>query len=507
MRAAFIAAPLIGTILFLSSLLFIVNLSKYETSQVSYSVSDAYHNRITSLLEMYRSDMAAVFSVGLSRAIEKFLLSQCWTSPPFGMQLQAPWSEANEQTQRLQFCRQLNSLAQSSVCSINPNYGLKNWLSYLNETVSFEGITFTPANPAEFTRLTETTSSFQVNCDLIQDPTQCRSYSCTWSPPPEGQVAGGRCSGGMRNTQGNAVCAAFISTDTFDCDAFARGDLKCAGNLPGCDSGVFYVKANVQDPTVYFYLPRVSATDGAGNIVRSGALSDKDFYVPVNFPLFKYYDAAYEYAKEIMLDVQAGYCVGDSADCSKKSAGAAVELEPEPQQNRDGRQGGEGRPQQGSNTALTGEAGQQSNSESGRDFTEAFNKARRKASAKLVVRTILPVAQSVEEMFPELHLEFSTSSDYQALLDRSSFVPSYNLLGNDGQSLASAFEGSLSPFKAACKEENCLAGSDGQVYTGAYAPSLYLPTRIVDDSSVYRANPDKPNDFCFSPNWVTSAQR
>ncbi|NYZ77984.1 hypothetical protein H0N96_01105, partial [Candidatus Micrarchaeota archaeon] len=77
-RRAFIAAPLLGAIVFLASIIFVVNLSKQESANTALVVSEAYHNRLTSLLEVYRSDVSALFRGSLSQVVESFLAKQCW---------------------------------------------------------------------------------------------------------------------------------------------------------------------------------------------------------------------------------------------------------------------------------------------------------------------------------------------------------------------------------------------------------------------------------------------
>ncbi len=77
---AFIAAPLLGTIIFVACVVFIINLNKIEQSNVVLSEGDAYHNRIVSLLEMYRSDTASLFRQQLTFVIENYLANQCWAN-------------------------------------------------------------------------------------------------------------------------------------------------------------------------------------------------------------------------------------------------------------------------------------------------------------------------------------------------------------------------------------------------------------------------------------------
>ena len=79
MKKAFIAAPLLGTIIFLAAILFVSYISQADKIEVTKIVSDAYHNRIVTILDNYRSDLKALFSVSIARSIESYLTTQCWS--------------------------------------------------------------------------------------------------------------------------------------------------------------------------------------------------------------------------------------------------------------------------------------------------------------------------------------------------------------------------------------------------------------------------------------------
>jgi len=66
-KRGFISAPLIGSVIFLAAVIFIVNLQNVEASASLRIANDAYHNRVSSVLEEYRSDLASIFREGLSR--------------------------------------------------------------------------------------------------------------------------------------------------------------------------------------------------------------------------------------------------------------------------------------------------------------------------------------------------------------------------------------------------------------------------------------------------------
>jgi len=76
---AFIAAPLLGTIIFLAAVLFVVHVTESERAAVETIVQDVYNKRVTTMLEDYRSDLQSLFALSVSRSIEKFLTSECWT--------------------------------------------------------------------------------------------------------------------------------------------------------------------------------------------------------------------------------------------------------------------------------------------------------------------------------------------------------------------------------------------------------------------------------------------
>ncbi|MEK6842993.1 MAG: hypothetical protein AABY04_00735, partial [Candidatus Micrarchaeota archaeon] len=59
-KKGFIAAPLLGTLIFLICILVIINMTRAESSAVSQAVSDAYHNKLVSTVEIYRSDLGSV---------------------------------------------------------------------------------------------------------------------------------------------------------------------------------------------------------------------------------------------------------------------------------------------------------------------------------------------------------------------------------------------------------------------------------------------------------------
>lgn len=303
---AFIAAPLIGAIVFLTAIVFVVNINKAETNAVSQTAQEAYHNRISSIVELYRADAGSLFRESMKTVIEDALTSQCWSSlftVTVGVD-GAVTAEAKRtalKQARFQTCQKIKDTVHTIVCSntgsssdnrcadaclgspdeeaclnrceaSGRSYGLQRWLTILNQEYSFEGIELSPSNKDSFERFFNP----RENGDL------------DWVTY-------------IRN------CQALIPELAIDCAAFAEGELQCCKKdsgtekcaaqdvIPGCDSGIFYVKIKPSDPTVYASLPRVQARDDAGNYIRAGALSDAgEFFLPISFPLFRYLDKAHE---------------------------------------------------------------------------------------------------------------------------------------------------------------------------------------------------------------------
>ncbi|MFH0835089.1 MAG: hypothetical protein V1881_01995 [Candidatus Micrarchaeota archaeon] len=296
MRRAFIAAPLLGTIIFLAAIVFVVSLNKIEVGETAIITNDAYHNRIVSLLEIYRTDLGSVFRESLSRVIETYLTKECWWTL---FDVRNEKADRDLEAIRFRECDKINGIIEEVVCSYASGgsssaecqgelgqqsqscehsalYGLPAWIYALNETVPFEGITFAPANADQF--------SVFLNSQDPNYPTLCR---------------------------------ALLGGGVFDCAAFAKGDLQCCSVeaadenappceertdakgvkgriIPGCENGAFFVKVDIQDPSIYPIMPRIFSDDKTGNQVRSGAISDANFYLPINYPLFRYYDRAFK---------------------------------------------------------------------------------------------------------------------------------------------------------------------------------------------------------------------
>ncbi len=334
-RRAFIAAPLLGAIVFLASIVFVINLSKQESANTARVVSEAYHNRLTSLLEVYRSDVAALFRGSLSQVVEAFLSKQCWlnlfliSNNPTELDAGAcdgdikncdlnKNGELDLKELRYYGCKRANKVIRESICPlptsgstcIKPDcypscatdlnckkecedyelclaknsYGLSKWMRYLlpttRGTVVFEGIKYEIAN------------SDQVDKTFINPEN------------PDDFVKS---------------CKALLQGSIFDCDAFSSGNMQCLDSgkvVEGCEEGTFFVKVSLTDQSVYPNLPRVEASDELGNTIRSGAIGEQEFfYLPITYPLFKYYDHAFNFYEDLeekdssVPSVPEGMCV------------------------------------------------------------------------------------------------------------------------------------------------------------------------------------------------------
>ncbi|NYZ78083.1 hypothetical protein H0N96_01640, partial [Candidatus Micrarchaeota archaeon] len=182
-----------------------------------------------------------------------------------------------------QACRQYDE------CRAKNSYGLNKWIRYLDDTVIFEGIRYELANKK------------QVEDAFIK-------------PTSPGEFID--------------RCKKLLEGSIFDCDAFSKeppNNMRCKDGdkvVEGCDEGNFFVKVSLTDPDVYPNLPRIVASDGFGNEIRSSAIGEEEyFYLPINYPLFKYYDNAFvfysdleEKNKQTMPSVPEGTCVAGAKE-------------------------------------------------------------------------------------------------------------------------------------------------------------------------------------------------
>ena len=366
MKKAFIAAPLLGTFIFLACIAFVVNLSNTEKLASSQVVNDAYHNRLVSLLEVYRTDLASIFREGIIRTTEYFLMRQGWNE--FDLNQNAGWflsggagscvstiaggpdcsgstdrdacagqpgcswltegiadqnSDGKVSYEELRFvkCDNLRALTSQIICSLpktvdaggaglNYAYGLPQWMSKIcggldcsNPTIPFEGMTFDIANR----------DAMKVFLPNVSETDETK-----------------------RQASINAYqehCLAMMKGSVFDCNNFAKPvdagkpfrcckaattwNQPCAPEdvVPGCEDGTFFLNVSLNNTLVYPAMPRLNASDGRGNQIRSGAIGESDFLLPINYPLFRYYNYAFGVYKQLAYgdNYPAGYPTGDQA--------------------------------------------------------------------------------------------------------------------------------------------------------------------------------------------------
>ncbi len=307
-KRAFIAAPLIGTIIFVTAIVFIVNIDRSESNSINQISQEAYHNRVNSIVELYRSDAGSLFKEDIKTVVEQALTRECWTSL-FGIRVKNAPSDgtsqkiANLQQAKYTQCQVTRDTLNAVICShtgdpsdaacVNAcstsrgadytrciascggtrSYGLQRFLQNINQEFNFEGITLLPSNVQKFN-------------DFFNPQTN----------------------GAADTTQYVTNCRNLIKGVTMDCAAFSRGQLQCCKRstnsptdvcepnnvIPGCEQGTFFVSMSPSDPGVFENLPRIQAKDDAGNYLRGGALGDADeLLLPINFPLMKYFNASF----------------------------------------------------------------------------------------------------------------------------------------------------------------------------------------------------------------------
>lgn len=378
MKKAFIAAPLIGTVIFLVAIFFAVNLSKTESSAVSEIASNAYHSRLVSLMELYRSDLKSVFKTGISNSVESVISKQCWNYP---LTLQydinsnglhepntlsanglgffpSNYVFKDEVEKRLDYCFRLKKTVGGLVQSSGRGSELKQWLANLNNSITFEGITFELSSPSKFEEFRKKLNSYPFWSPNGKPPACVISSSSSLSNEPAPNCPNlGSGPNQCNDDETRKVCSngteveQLIGKGLFDCFSFALKadpteninsfscctpegsraqesyynniqdgtehfngkqsviDNECVpGNgknnyLAGCEGGQFYYQLNVKSPEIYPLLPRIKANDGKGNIIRSGGLADENEYLLIRYPFFKYYDLSLKFARIIAFGI------------------------------------------------------------------------------------------------------------------------------------------------------------------------------------------------------------
>ncbi len=267
---AFIAAPLLGTMIFLIAILYAVNLSKDEASAVSQIGDDAYHNRLVSMLEIYRDDLLGFFSDGLRQNTEDFLSSAAWS----GLNDVKEFSAAERSSKCENIANTVRGQLISSGTS-NQNFlnGFSDLLNEVRKTYVFEGLTFSPVKFDSFKMSTDDMATWNFTCDT---------------------------------TAGRILCERMLPGSTFDCENYATNlasPYQCCAQKPtagstcnvirGCEDGGFYLAVDISDPDVYKAMPRMEISDALGNTVRTAVLGAISFQVPIRYPIYRYNDASF----------------------------------------------------------------------------------------------------------------------------------------------------------------------------------------------------------------------
>ena len=274
-RKAFIAAPLIGTILFVTAVLYSVNLTKTESMAAAQISDDTYHNRVTSLLSLYKSDLMGLFTDGLRQNIEDFFASEGW----MGTNDVQNFTSTNRFEKCTAAVGDIHTELINSGLSNNLHLnGLSDLLAATRRNYQFEGILFEPVKFDSFT------PSF--------DPTK----QVTWDFNCQGEP-------------GYSICNKLLPAASFDCSNYATNVARpyqcCSKQLAlgqkcpvediieGCENGNFMMTMNLSDEDVYKAMPRVEAVDTRGNVIRANVLGQSTFMLPIRYPLFKYSDASF----------------------------------------------------------------------------------------------------------------------------------------------------------------------------------------------------------------------
>jgi hypothetical protein len=282
-RRAFIAAPLVGTILFLTAIIYSMNLIRTEEQAAARISDDAYHNKVVSLLALYKADLLSMFSDGLRQNVEDFLIAVDWRGINDVPNLTV--------SGRLSRCSNSKMFMRDGVISSGATIGsdfnsqtgthlsgLSDLLIALRQPYNFEGILFEPVGFPPFPL--EADSSRSVGPD----------FACNQNGAGEG---------------GHLVCEMLVPIVAYDCGNFAENlvtphrcctfgqDGSCAEEIRGCENGNFFLIANLSNPDVFKAMPRIQAKDSYGNIIRTSVLGDREFKVPIRIPIFRYYDASF----------------------------------------------------------------------------------------------------------------------------------------------------------------------------------------------------------------------
>ncbi|MFH0971503.1 MAG: hypothetical protein V1835_02950, partial [Candidatus Micrarchaeota archaeon] len=105
------------------------------------------------------------------------------------------------------------------------------------------------------------------------------------------------------------------------CSSLNQNDDSCSAVVKGCEDGTqFFLRVSVQNSEVYRQFPRVLAEDTAGNKIRTGAITDRDYDAPISYPFFKYLDEAFKFNEYLAYGADS---ISDAPGAQQLDKGAA----------------------------------------------------------------------------------------------------------------------------------------------------------------------------------------
>ncbi len=329
MNKGFIAAPLLGTMMFLIATVFVVGLVSSESQEVNRATVDAYHNKLVSVLELYRLDLYSLFVDGLRQNVEDFLAGIPWVN--------LNSVSENSPNARFENCFEMKKAIRSQIVSSGSTFDVQCYLSGLSsQSCSNEGSCVTghgsdnscPNNQAGRKCICNGGGTFLNGLsDLLKALRQAYNFEGVSFMPVAFTGSDFDCSANSVDgaLTGRALCEYLIPRVEFDCNNFASNPAspyRCcnapqpttslgpdSGTCPsanivmeGCDNGAFLMAVALDNGTVFRYMPRIDAADGAGNEIRSGALGEKPIDMRIRYPIFKYRHISFEFFSHLQYE-------------------------------------------------------------------------------------------------------------------------------------------------------------------------------------------------------------
>ncbi|MFQ5405821.1 MAG: hypothetical protein ACE5DI_01550 [Candidatus Micrarchaeia archaeon] len=340
-RRAFVAAPLIGTIMFLVALVLVVSMVKTETQEVNRAVNDAYHNKLVTMLELYRSDLYVLFVDGLRQNVEDFLAGIPWINLN---QVSYVEGEPKFQKQRYENCVKMKKAVLSQIissgtydrkctllgkpdavcntdgecvytgenvdgvggcvkgyrkcsCYGGQNFlnGLSDLLDAMREEFTFEGVLFRPVkfDKWDFTcnKPSDGSPTGRQLCEKLIPYSMFDCYNFAFFGTPSHTKTPFQCCSDPQNSPVKDASGDFLPQEDW-----WKNKKKCPSAsvvFEGCNNGGFLMMVKLNDPDVYKYMPRIEAKDGV-NVIRSGALGETPLDLQIRYPIYKYRHVSFE---------------------------------------------------------------------------------------------------------------------------------------------------------------------------------------------------------------------